>query len=137
MTGGNILYAGDADMSDEQIDALPFPLYRQGYKYYWKTHVHPGSTFKYTMSSLLDLISWDATDLIDLIDVPLLMITGSEADTRYMTDDAFPKATGTEDKELFLIEGAQHIETYFVDKYVDQAVGKLAEFFGRTVASRD
>jgi len=26
-----------------------------------------------------------------------------------MTDDAFPKATGTEDKELFLIEGATHI----------------------------
>jgi hypothetical protein len=33
-------------------------------------------------------------------------------DTRYMTDEAFLKATGTEDKELFLLDGAQHIETY-------------------------
>ena len=137
MTGGDIQYAGDADMTDEQIDALPFPLYRQGYKYYWKTHAHPGSTFKYTMSSLLDLMSWDATDQIDLIDVPLLMIAGSVADTRYMTDDAFPEATGTDDKELFLIDGAQHIETYFIDEYVDQAIGKLTGFFGRILAARD
>lgn len=133
MTGGNVLYAGDADMTDEQIAALPFPLYREGYVYYWKTHAHPGSSFKYTMSSPLDLMSWDATDQLELIDVPLLLIAGSEADTRYMSDDALPKATGTDDKELFLIEGAQHIETYWTDPYVDAALGKLTAFFARTL----
>jgi len=132
--GGEIRYAGDADLTDEQIAAQPFPLYRQGYVYYWKTHACPGSTFKYTMSSLLDLMSWDATDQLGLVDVPLLMIAGSDADTRYMSDDAFPKATGTDDKELFLIDGAQHIETYWVDKYVDAAITKLTEFFARTTA---
>jgi fermentation-respiration switch protein FrsA (DUF1100 family) len=131
--GGAVRYAGDADMTDEQIAALPFPLYRQGYAYYWRTHAHPGSTFKYTMSSLLDLMAFDATDQLDLIDVPLLMITGSEADTRYMTEEAFPKATGTVDKELFLIDGAQHIETYWIDKYVDAAVDKLTEFFAKNL----
>lgn len=133
MTGGNILYAGDADMTDEQIDALPFDLYRQGYKYYWKTHAHPGSTFKYTMSSLLDLMSFDATDRLELINVPLLLVAGSKADTRYMSEEALAKATGTEDKELFLIEGARHIETYWVDEYVDAALGKLTAFFARTI----
>lgn len=133
MTGGNILYAGDADMTDEQIEALPFDLYRQGYKYYWKTNAHPGSTFKYTMSSLLDLMRWDATDQIDLIDQPLLMIGGSKADTLYMTEDAFAKATGTEDKDLFRIEGATHIETYWVPDYVDAAMGKLTPFFAWTL----
>ena len=44
------------------------------------------------MGSLLDLMSFDATDQIELIDAPLLMIAGSEADTRYMTEEAFPKA---------------------------------------------
>lgn len=136
MTGGNVLYAGDADMTDEQIAALPFDLYRQGYEYYWRTHAHPGSTFKYTMSSLLDLMRWDATDQIELINVPLLMMAGSKADSLYMTKDAFPKATGTTDKELFLIEGATHIETYWVPKYVDAAMGKLTPFFGRTLGSR-
>ena len=49
--GEEILYAGDANLTDEQIAALPFDLYRQGYHYYRKTNAHPGSTFKYTMSS--------------------------------------------------------------------------------------
>jgi uncharacterized protein len=61
------------------------------------------------------------------------MIAGSEADTRYMTEEAFPKATGTEDKELFILEGARHIETYWVDKYVDAAIDKLAAFYARTI----
>ena len=133
MTGGNVLYAGDANLTDEQIAKLPFDLYRQGYHYYWKTHAHPGSTFKYTMSSLLDLMRWDATDQIELIHQPLLMIAGSKADSLYMTEDAFAKATGTKDKELFKIDGATHIETYWVPKYVAAAMDKLTAFFARTL----
>lgn len=132
--GGEILYSGDANLTDEQIAALPFDLYRQGYQYYWKTHAHAGSTFKYTTSSLLDLMRWDATDQIDLIDVPLLMMAGSKADSLYMTEEAFPKATGTKDKTLFKIDGATHIETYWVPKYVDAAMGHLTPFFARTLA---
>ena len=131
--GGEVLYSGDANLSDEQIAKLPFDLYRQGYEYYWKTHAHPGSTFKYTTSSLLDLMRWDATNQIELIDQPLLMIAGSKADSLYMTEDAFAKAVGTKDKELFKLDGATHIETYWVPKYVNAAVAKLTEFFGRTL----
>jgi uncharacterized protein len=120
-------------MTDEQIAALPFDLYRQGYVFYWRTHASPGSTFKYTMSSLLDLMAFDATDQLELIDKPLLMIAGGEADTRYMSEDALLKATGTDDKELFLIEGARHIETYWVDEYVDAALGKLTAVYARTI----
>jgi len=135
VAGGKILYSGDADMTDEQIAALPFEMYREGYQYYWRTHAHAGSTFKYTTSSLLDLMRWDATDQIDLIDQPLLMIAGSKADSLYMTEDAFPKATGTKDKELFRIEGASHIQTYWVAEYVEAAMSKLAPFFARTLVS--
>ena len=131
--GGAVLYSGDANLTDEQIAKLPFDLYRQGYEYYWKTHAHPNSTFKYTTSSLLDLMRWDATNQIELIDKPLLMIAGSKADSLYMTEDAFAKASGTKDKELFQIEGATHIETYWVPMYVNQALDKLTRFFGRTL----
>jgi pimeloyl-ACP methyl ester carboxylesterase len=65
------------------------------------------------LSSLLDLMSFDATDQIGLIDKPLLMIAGSKADSLYMSEQAFAKATGTQDKQLFKIEGATHIETYW------------------------
>jgi uncharacterized protein len=137
MTGGNVLYAGDANLTDEQIAKLPFDLYRQGYHYYWKTHAHPGSTFKYTMSSLLDLMRWDATDQIELITQPLLMIAGSKADSLYMTEDAFTKATGTKDKALFKIDGATHIETYWVPKYVDAAMEKLTAFYSRRLETKE
>ena len=35
-----------AKLTDEQIAKLPFELYREGFKYYGKTHAHPNSTFK-------------------------------------------------------------------------------------------
>ena len=70
-----------------------------------------------------------------LIAKPLLMIAGSKADSLYMSEDAFAKATGTKDKELFRIDGATHIETYWVPKYVDAAMGKLTPFFARTLVS--
>lgn len=131
--GGEVLYSGDANLTEEQIAKLPFELYRQGYEYYWKTHAHPNSTFKYTTSSLIDLMRFDATDHIELINQPLLMIAGSKADSLYMTQDAFSKATGTTDKELFMLDGATHIETYWVPRYVNAAIGKLSAFYARTL----
>jgi len=131
--GGEVLYSGDANLTDEQIAKLPFELYRQGYEYYWKTHAHPNSTFKYTTSSLLDLMRFDASDHIDLINEPLLMIAGSKSDSLYMSEDAIAKATGAKDKELFKIEGATHIETYWKPQYVNQAMDKLTSFFGTTL----
>ena len=69
----------------------------------------------------------------NLINKPLLMIAGTKADTLYMTEDAFAKATGTKDKELFLIDGATHIETYWIPEYVDKALQKLDVFFDKSI----
>jgi uncharacterized protein len=127
--GGPVLYANETKTTDEQADKMPFDLYREGHYYYNKTHAHPNSTFRYTLSSLLDLMEFDAAANMDLIHQPLLMIAGSKSDSYYMTDSAFARATGTKEKELFLIPGATHIQTYYVPEYVDQAVGKLKVFF--------
>lgn len=129
-TGKEKLVGSMAGVTDEQVAKLPFDLYREGFQYYLRTYAHPNSTFEYTESSLMDLMTWDATDQIELINQPLLMIAGKKADSLYMTEDAFNKATGTTDKELYLIDGATHIQTYYVPKYVNQAVDKLVKFFG-------
>jgi fermentation-respiration switch protein FrsA (DUF1100 family) len=131
--GGKIIYAGVASITDEEIAQTPTDLYREGYQYYYRTHAHPNSTFLYTRSSLLDLMTWDATTNMDLINQPLLMIAGSKADTKYMTDEAFAKATKAKSKELFLIDGATHIQTYWRPEYVAQAVNKLTDFFGKNL----
>jgi fermentation-respiration switch protein FrsA (DUF1100 family) len=127
--GGEIMYVGGTQLTDKQIAALPFDLYREGFEYYGKTHAHPNSTFKYTKSSLMDLMTFDASTNMDLINQPLLMIAGSKADSYYMTDDAFNKATNAKTKELFLIDGATHIQTYWKPEYVLQAVNKLVNFY--------
>lgn len=133
--GGEILYSnsGQKPLTDEQIAKLPFDLYRQGFEYYGKTYAHPNSDGRYTLSSLLDLMTWDASTNMDLINQPLLMIAGSKADSFYMTEDAFAKATNTKNKELFLIDGATHIETYWKPEYVNKAVEKLIQFYTRNL----
>ncbi|MGI6073034.1 MAG: alpha/beta hydrolase [Fermentimonas sp.] len=128
---GEVRYASDSEPTDEMADKMPFDLYREGHYYYRRTHAHPNSTFRFTMSSLLDLMEFDATSNMDLINQPLLMMAGSKADSFYMTDNALRLATGTKEKELFLIPGATHIQTYYVPEYVNQAVNKLQEFFGK------
>lgn len=117
----------------EQADAMPYDLYREGYYYYGRDCAHPGSTFSYTVSSLMELAAWDAREGAQLIDVPLLMMMGSHADTGYMTIDCFERAANAPVRELFEIPGATHIQTYWKPEYVSQAAGKLVEFFGKHV----
>lgn len=127
--GGKVIYAGVASVTDEEIAKTSTDLYREGYQYYYRSHAHPNSTFLYPMSSMFDLMTWDATDHMDLITQPLLMMAGSKADTKYMTEEAFAKATNARRKELFVIDGATHIQSYWKPEYVGQAVNKLVEFY--------
>ena len=131
--GGKIIYVGDTVLTDEQIAKLPFDLYREGFDYYGKTHAHPNSTFRYTMSSLLDLMNFDAASNMDLIHHPLLMMAGSKADSLYMTQSAFEEAVNAKNKELFLIHGATHLETYWKPWYVNQAMEKLTQFYSKSL----
>jgi fermentation-respiration switch protein FrsA (DUF1100 family) len=131
---GEIVYSGNVDfdaLTEESISKIPTDLYREGMMYYGKTHRCPSSTFRYTTSSLMDLMAWDAMDNIELINAPLLLIAGGKADSLYMSEEAFQKTSGTTNKELFKIPGATHIQTYFVPEYVDQAVVKLNDFYGK------
>lgn len=120
-----------APLTEAEIKALPFELYREGMYYYGTSrYAHANSGAKAPISCMLDLMTWDATDRMDLINQPLLMMVGEKADSRYMTDEALDKATGTSDKSLFVVPKATHIQTYYVPQYVEQERERLVKFFG-------
>ena len=118
--------------TEEQLKAMPFDLYREGIYYYGTSkYRHENDGASAPVACMLDLMMWDATDRMDLITQPLLLMTGEKADSKYMTDEAMEKATGTSQKELFVIPGATHIKTYYVEEYVEQERQKLVEFFAK------
>ena len=121
--------AGFMNWTPEEARQIKVDLYRDGYFYYGVTHKSPNAPGTYLKSSLMDMMAWDATDHADLIDQPLLVIAGEIADSRYMSEEAFAKACGTADKELFIVPGATHIRTYFVPEYVEQISAKIRSFF--------
>ena len=129
---GKVVYpAPRGQITQKYIDSLPDGLYKDGMYYYGRDYAHPNSGGQAPVKNLLDLVDFDARQNMDLINVPLLMMAGSEADTLYMTEDCFRLATGTENKELFIVQGARHIPTYFVPEFVEQEAAKLMEFFGK------
>lgn len=90
---------------------------------------HPRANQGWILRSIDLIAPYDSYAMIRLVSPrPLLMIAGSEAESGYFSREAVEKAA--EPKELFVIDGATHIDLYDKDEYVTPAVAKLTEFFG-------
>jgi len=109
-------------------------LYREGYDYYRTPRgQHPNSPNRYVFSSLPLQMAFFPFEQLDTISPrPLLVVAGSRADTLFWSQEAYAKAK--EPKELFLIEGATHIDLYDRPQYVTPAVARLAAFFTQHLA---
>jgi hypothetical protein len=110
-------------------------LYRQGYEYYVTPRAkHPNSPNRYMFSSLPLQMAFFPFDQVETISPrPILMIVGGKADTKFWSDEVYAKAQ--EPKELFVVEGATHMDMYDKPQFVTPAVAKLADFFGKALGS--
>ena len=61
---------------------------------------------------------------------PALIVAGSEAHSRYFSEDAY--AAAAEPKELVIIEGADHVDLY--DQVDVIPFDRLARFFDQNLA---
>lgn len=109
-------------------------LYREGYDYYRTPRAqHPNSPNKYVFSSLpLQMAYFPFTQLDTISPRPLLVIAGSKADTLFWGREVYEKAK--EPKELFVVDGATHIDLYDKPQFVSPAVNKLKTFFHHYLA---
>ena len=136
--GGEIEYPTSSftNMSPEEAAKLTADLYKEGYEYYAVTHAHPNSSGTNPIDNLIDLAAFDAADNAELINQPLLMIAGDKADSLYMTEEVFKAATGTKNKELYLVKGATHIQTYWKPEYVKEISEKLTSFYNKNIGGK-
>lgn len=136
--GGEIEYPTSSftNMSPEEAAKLTVDLYKEGYEYYVVTHAHPNSSGTNPIDNLIDLAAFDAADNAELINQPLLMIAGDKADSLYMTEEVFKAATGTKNKELYLVKGATHIQTYWKPEYVKEISEKLTSFYNKNIGGK-
>lgn len=63
---------------------------------------------------------------------PLQIVVGSEAGSKWMSDDLFKRAA-SKDKHLHVMQGSNHMKMYDVPKYVDDAASVLGPFFERVL----
>ncbi len=115
------------------VDPLPddAPQFVKDYYAYYKT---PRGYHKRSLNSNN---GWNKTSALSFINMPLLtysneirsavlMIHGEKAHSRYFSEDAFKKLTGT-NKELLIIPGANHVDLYDNLKVIPFA--KIKDFF--------
>ncbi|MCG8329910.1 MAG: alpha/beta hydrolase [Chitinophagales bacterium] len=104
-------------------------LIRHSYDYYEVRSKHtPYSPIQPSFNLPVDPI-YNFSKIVNRLYMPLLVVSGSRAFSLPMTEAVYEAAS--EPKEKLIIEGPAHHDLYDIDKYVDQAIDKVDEFFKR------
>lgn len=106
----------------------------------WEYYHTPRAEFRtapgyMTARSLDQIITYDAYNKAEAFFVqPLLTIVGSEAGSKWMSDDLMHRAA-TSDKQQYVVQGANHMSMYDGEAYIEEAISQLAPFFGSRLGS--
>ena len=114
----------------EKVDASTPQYAREFLDYYDNPErgKHPNSTGYYSYTSLAPMMNFFPFVQIGTISPrPLLFIVGEHAVSAYFSEDAYAKAA--EPKELFVVEGATHVDLYDPPEYLAITLPKLDSYF--------
>jgi hypothetical protein len=103
---------------------------REAWEYYHTPRAeHPNAPGFATARSLTQIITYDAYNKAEaFFTQPLLAIAGSNAGSKWMSEDLINRAAST-DKQLYVVVGANHMSLYDKLNFVDEAVAQLVPFF--------
>lgn len=131
--GEDIMYVGYVPNSPEEFTDETPVIMKEASEYYRTPRcAYPTSVNKMAVQSLDRLAAFDAFQYIDTVSPrPILLIVGSLADTKFYSEDAYNRAK--DPKELYVVEGATHVDLYDKPEFVPQVVDKLTEFFNKNI----
>lgn len=90
---------------------------------------HCNAPSKLPARSLAQLVTYDAFSNVELfLTQPVQIVAGSEAGTRWMSEDLLRRAA-SKDKDLLIVEGGTHIGMYDKPALVEAALGRLVPFY--------
>lgn len=112
----------EADAPNEEL--------RQAWEYYHTPRAEyctaPGFA---TARSLTQIITYDAFHKAEAyLTQPLLAVVGSNAGSKWMSDDMIARAASA-DKKMHIVKGANHMDMYDGEREIGEAVSVLAPFF--------
>ncbi|MFP3554893.1 alpha/beta hydrolase [Paraburkholderia sp. SIMBA_049] len=132
--------AGGAPVLVEQLipgkatwnDSTP-NFMREAYDYYLTPRgSHPNAKNRYVVTSPgLHMAYYPLEHMAEISPRPVFLVAGGDAETLKFSRQAY--ALAKEPKELMVIPGASHFDLSDKPQYVEPAVTKLAEFFGRSL----
>lgn len=117
----------EADAPNEEL--------RQAWEYYHTQRAQrPTAPGWATARSLTQIITYDAFGMADVfLTQPLQIDAGSDAGSKWMSDDLYARAASA-DKAFHVVQGANHMQLYDGQPYVDEAASVLAPFFRKHLA---
>ena len=125
---------GDYKRAGGVVDPLPddAPWFVKDYHDYYKTQrgYHPrsgNSTDGWNITGTMSFLNQPLLDMAGEIKMPVLLIHGEKAHSRYFSEGAFAKLKG-DNKELLIIPGAVHTDLYD-DKAGVIPYDKIESFF--------
>ncbi|MCB1506370.1 MAG: alpha/beta hydrolase [Hyphomicrobiaceae bacterium] len=109
---------------------------RQAWEYYHTPRAEfctaPGFA---TARSLTQIITYDAFHKAEaFLTQPLLVVVGSKAGSKWMSDDMIARAASA-DKQMHVVDGANHMDLYDGEKEIGEAVSVLAPFFDKRLVA--
>lgn len=132
--------ARTSDASGHEIATIPMaPLreedapneeLRQAWEYYHTPRAQcPTAPGYATARSLTQLTTYDAFHKAEaFLTQPLLMVAGSDAGSRWMSEDLLSRAASS-DKQLHIVNGANHMDLYDGEREMSEALSVLVPFF--------
>lgn len=125
--GGEIAYI---PFSPTSLEGVEEPDMREAYDYYRTPRArHPNTPSQFTSRSLVQLASYDAFHLADvLLTQPLQLVAGSQAGSLWFSQDLLVRAVSAQ-KGLHVVEDATHMSLYDTPAQMDEAMSKLAPFY--------